>query len=167
MQLSKACVKQLHLPGSVNSQYLLSNKLFKRLKACLRVMWDSFSLADDGGISAMHSHGNRVRQLHCLANWSERRLTWDSLLPFEPTETKIMYYGSAFFLNVLHIQHKFIQVNSPPSPRNLALCVTFVENVSTVRMSKQITCSCILDRDHLAVHIVVKLLHSSQIWAPI
>jgi predicted RNA-binding Zn-ribbon protein involved in translation (DUF1610 family) len=60
-------------------------------------MWDSFSLADDGGISALHSHGNRVRQLHCLANWIERRLTWDSLLSFEPTETKIMYYGSAFF----------------------------------------------------------------------
>jgi len=41
--------------------------------------------------------------------------------------------------------------------------VTFVENVSIVRMSKQITCSCIQGRDHLVVHTVVKLLLSSQI----
>lgn len=51
--------------------------------------------------------------------------------------------------------------------RNQVMCVTFVTNVSIVRMSRQITCSCILARDHSVVHIVVRPLHQSQIWAPI
>jgi len=88
------------------------------------------------------------------------------LLSLEPIEIKIVCYFKSSFA-----EH-FVPAGQSYSrlwlfPRNQAMYVTFVESAFTVRMSKQITCSCILGRDHSAVHTVVKLLHSSQIWAPI
>lgn len=82
-----------------------------------------------------------------------------------PLKPKLCIMLVHFSLNYLHISTNLCKLCL--FSRNQAMCVTFAGNVSTVRMYKQTTYSCILGRDHSAVHTVVKLLHLSQIWAPI